>query len=560
MANGPAAVAPSSAAEELAFRARLLNQVPGMVGYWDRELRNRYANQAYVEWFGQTPDAILGKHIREVIGEELFALNEPYMRAALAGNPQLFEREIPDPTGRKRRSQARYIPDAPNGTVEGFFVLVTDISELRAAQDALEQSRNALEERVAERTRELATANAELLAEVDARRRAQAALLDTEEQLRQSQKMEAIGVLAGGIAHDFNNLLSVIMASAELLRDRLPAREGTRDELDEILYASERASGLTHQLLAFSRKQFLSPRIIDVNQAILDLGKMIQRILGEDIELALITHAERSRVSVDPGQLEQALMNLVVNARDAMRDGGKLTIETATVDVDQEYVATHPEVRVGPHVMIAVSDTGEGMDRATQAKIFEPFFTTKPKGRGTGLGLSTVFGIVKQSAGSIFVYSELGRGTVFKLYFPLSSQSEQPVRQPTPVTTEARRAVILLVEDDDAVRAVMRTVLCRGGHTVFDAANGAAALARVAQDHAHIDLLVTDVVMPHLNGRQLATRLLQLRPGLKVLFISGYTENAIVHHGVLDENIHFLAKPIVPKSLLEKVQQVLIAE
>jgi two-component system, cell cycle sensor histidine kinase and response regulator CckA len=543
---------------ELGFRARLLDKVPGVVGYWDRELKNRYANAAYLEWFGLTSDAVRGRHIREVIGEKLYSLNTPYIQAALDGKPQLFEREIVDPTGARRRAQARYIPDHDGARVEGFFVLLTDVTDLREAQDALQAAQAQLEHRVALRTQELQQANLALAAEVEERNRTEAALRETEEQLRQSQKMEAIGVLAGGVAHDFNNLLSVVLGYVDLLLEDSDLQANAQGDLLEVRRAAAQAVDLTAQLLAFSRRQVLSPRVIDLNQTLVAITRMIRRILGEDIELKLATREGLGHVRVDPSQIEQVLLNLVVNARDAMPKGGKLTIETANVELDESYSGQHPDVAPGRYVMLGVSDTGVGMDRETQARIFEPFFTTKTKGRGTGLGLATVFGIVKQSHGSVFVYSEPGAGATFKIYLPRVADAldvaSAPVEsaRPTPAM-----ATILLVEDDDAVRRIVHAVLVRAGYRVLGAASGDDALALSEAHPGPIDLLLTDVVMPRMSGKQLAERLLERRPGLPVLYVSGYTDNSVVHHGVLDEGVNFLQKPITPGALLAKLREVL---
>lgn len=393
------------------------------------------------------------------------------------------------------------------------------------------------------------------------------ALRRSEEQLRQAQKMEAIGQLAGGVAHDFNNLLTIIRGYSDLLLNgMLGPHDPAREAVGEIHKAAERATTLTRQLLAFSRRQVLAPQVLVINSVIQDMDKMLRRLIGEDVQLACCLAADLGTVKADPGQIEQVLLNLAVNARDAMPRGGRLTIETANVVLDENYARTHPEVQPGPFVMMAVTDTGCGMDAATQARIFEPFFTTKGPGKGTGLGLATVYGIVKQSGGNIYVYSEVGHGTSFKIYLPrleqtagangpTSDSGATPIVQPTARTDG--QETLLIVEDDDAVRALTSTVLRSHSYDVIEAVDADEALRWVEEHAQPIHLLVTDVVMPGMSGRELAERLTELRPGMKVLYVSGYTDDAVVRHGLLEAEVSFLQKPFSPSGLARKVREVL---
>ena len=397
-----------------------------------------------------------------------------------------------------------------------------------------------------------------VMMDVTERVRLEEALRTAEDQLRQSQKMEAIGRLAGGIAHDFNNLLSVVLSYSDMLLSAGVVSEPHASDLREIQGAAERAANLTRALLAFSRQQVLEPTVLALNAVVNRMDKMLRRVIGEDIELRWTGDPGLGRVRVAPGQIEQVLMNLAVNARAAMPAGGKLTLETANVEVDETYARTHVGVTAGPHVMLAVTDTGGGMSKEVQAKIFEPFFTTKGIGKGTGLGLSTVFGIVRQSGGHIWVYSEPGRGTTFKIYFPRTDQApEVKARASTARGSLRGSETLLLVEDDEQLRVVSRTILAKNGYQVIAADSPAEALARCDDEAGPIHLMITDVVMPGMNGLQLATQAMKSRPDMKVLYVSGYTNNTIVHHGVLDEGVAFLQKPITPDALLRKVREIL---
>ncbi len=380
-----------------------------------------------------------------------------------------------------------------------------------------------------------------------------------EEQLRQSQKMEAIGQLAGGIAHDFNNLLTVIRGYGQLSQMELNEKEKLKANLDEILKATQKASELTHQLLAFSRRQIMDMKVIDLNDLLKDLDKMLRRIIGEDIELNYLLSEDLGKVKADPSQIGQVILNLAVNARDAMPSGGKLTIETYNAEIDETYVRTHAGTSPGPYVVMSVTDTGEGMTPEVRERAFEPFFTTKGKGKGTGLGLSTCYGIVKQSGGNIWTYSEPGKGTTFKIYLPrVEGLSEEPREESEGGEILSGTETILAVEDEVEVRKLVAEILSGQGYHVIQAGNGEEAL-KVARENPskRIHLLLTDVVMPGMSGRELATTLGLQHPEMKVLYMSGYTDNAIVHHGVLEEGVNYIQKPFTLEGLARKVREVL---
>ncbi|MBW3654505.1 MAG: PAS domain S-box protein, partial [Gemmatimonadetes bacterium] len=395
--------------------------------------------------------------------------------------------------------------------------------------------------------------------DVTARRQAEQELRASEEQLRQSQKLEAVGRLAGGIAHDFNNLLTAIQGNAEMLLMEAPETGPLREDLMEIKRASIRAAGLTRQLLAFSRKQMLAPKVLDVNSSVREMERMLARLLGEDVTLVTRLEARASRVKADPGQLEQVIMNLAVNGRDALPRGGTLVIETADARLTEADSRRYPySVVPGRYVQLTVSDEGVGMAPEVLARVFEPFFTTKEPGHGTGLGLSTVYGIVKQSGGYVWVESEPGRGTTFRVYLPAVDAEPDRPEPVVPVLDDGRRtATILLVEDEDAVRTLARKILERKGYEVLDACCRADARQVFEQAGRRIDLLMTDVVMPEGSGRELAEELLAISPGLRVVFMSGYTDDALIRHGVLESRFRLIQKPFAPDALTQAVREAL---
>ena len=418
-----------------------------------------------------------------------------------------------------------------------ILTMAAAVAERRDAEARLRTAHDGLEARVEERTRELVQVN---------------------EQLRQAQKMEAIGRLAGGVAHDFNNLLSVVAGRSQLLLLHLAPHDPNRRDVELIQKSAERAAKLTRQLLAFSRKQVLAPKVVDLSAVVTAVEPFLRRLLGEDIELAVSSHEGLGRVRADPGQIEQVVLNLAINARDAMPRGGRLTIETTNVELDETYARHRAEVRPGPHVMLAVTDTGVGMDAATLARLFEPFFTTKEPGTGTGLGLATVYGIVKQSGGHVAVSSEAGHGATFKVYLP-RIETALEARKGAPAAMPAARGseTVLLVEDEPDVRELAEDVLKTWGYTVLKAGDPVEALGLARRHDGPIHLLMTDLIMPGMDGRGLADRLLVDRPAMKLLFVSGYADALIIHHEGLDAGAPFLQKPFTPDALVRRVRDVL---
>jgi PAS domain S-box-containing protein len=500
------------------FLSEVLEHVPTMVFMKEAdELRFEYFNKAGEELLGVSRDALIGKNDHDFFPREQADFFVSMDREVLVrGTVEDIPAEpIETPRGR-RWLHTRKIPvhDAL-GTPRHLLGVSVDITEQKLATDALQ------------------------------------------EQLRQAQKMEAVGRLAGGVAHDFNNLLSVIMGYTSLSLDAASGDDPIRAQLGEVLGAAERARDLTRQLLAFSRQQVLEPRVVNLNEVMSHVERMLERLIGEDVEFMAVKAPALGSVRVDPGQIEQVLLNLVVNARDAMPKGGKLTIETANVELDETYAAEHPTVVAGAHVMLAVSDTGHGMDRATQERIFEPFFTTKEVGRGTGLGLSTVFGVVRQSGGHIWVYSEPGKGAVFKVYFPrVEAEASASIHRTRPAPRSGTETVLVL-EDEEHVRRVVLAMLARTGYRVLEAATAAQAIEIAENKQQSIDLLLTDVVMPTMSGPEVVERIRKIRPKLKAICMSGYTDETVFRHGILESGVAFLQKPITPDSLRQKIRSVL---
>ena len=432
------------------------------------------------------------------------------------------------------------------GTIAGLVVMVAS-RHLR------------LERLVEERTGALAGANVRLRQQIEAQHAIEAERARLEAQLSQSQKLEAIGRLAGGVAHDFNNLLSVIGSYSELMLDELPADAELRTPATEIAKASDRAAALTRQLLAFSRHQVVDAHPLDLNDVVGDVQRMLRRLIGDNIELAVAPAPDPWRVLADRGQIEQVLFNLAANARDAMPRGGTLTLSTANVDLDAEFVRVNVGAVEGPHVLLGVADTGIGMDAETVSRVFEPFFTTKSAGSGSGLGLATVYGIVKRAGGFIHVESALERGTSFRIYLPRTELPAEAPVAPVLVTRPIGHERVLIVEDADPVRALAATVLQRSGYEVLDVASGEAAEHMFADPAFDVDLVLSDIVLKGMSGPQFAARLRTLRPSTRVLFMSGYADDTVLAYGAIDVNRAFLPKPFTPESLASKVRDVLDA-
>jgi PAS domain S-box-containing protein len=530
----------------------IINAMPILISYVDREERFRLNNAAYLDWYGLTPQELYGRTILEVLGEEAYALRAPHITEALSGRPCCFSISTPHRDGSIRQALMNYLPrHGPDGAVNGFYIFVIDETERKKTEEALRNLNETLEERVAARTRQLAEANERLQNEMFERER-------VEDALRHAQKMDAVGQLTGGIAHDFNNMLTGIIGSLDLMQRYIA--DGRASEIGRFTEAAvssaNRAAALTHRLLAFSRRQSLNRKPLNPNELIHSLEDLFSRTKGDHIELKLQLAENLWRVSTDVSQLENALLNLVINARDAMPEGGELQIETANVYLDGSDITTLEPVKAGDYVMIAVSDNGTGMTPSVLAKAFDPFFTTKPIGQGTGLGLSMIYGFAQQSGGHVSLFSLPGRGTSVRLYLP-RLHSTEPDKVLSPVVGEAPAAIagetVMLVEDDAAVRMLVLDLLKELGYRAHEAEDAKGALP-VLESDLRVDLLVTDVGLPGMNGRQLAEIARQHRPELKVLFMTGYAEIAAERQGFLEEGMDMVAKPFSIDLLANKIR------
>ncbi|CAN5305873.1 PAS domain-containing protein [soil metagenome] len=525
--------------------------LPVLISYIDKHHVYRFANSFYEQWFGLDRDQIIGHHVREVVGEETYEARLPLILRGLAGELIVVDATMPHRDGRPRACEVRYIPRLePDGSIDGIHVLVFDVDERMHREEALARQ-VAHRERAEGQLRQLnETLEARVIAEISERRQAEASLA-------QSQKMETIGKLTGGVAHDFNNLLQVVSGNLQLLSKDVVGNERAERKIANAMMGVSRGAKLAAQLLAFGRRQALEPKVVNVTRFVRGMDDMLRRALGEEIEIETIVGGGLWNSFVDPAQVENAILNLAINARDAMDGQGKLTIELGNTMLDDEYARTHDEVIPGQYVMLAVTDTGSGMSSDIIDKVFEPFFSTKLEGKGSGLGLSMVYGFVKQSGGHVKIYSEVGEGTTIKLYLPraMANEDVEVAVDDGPVTGGVE--TVLVVEDDEAVRATVVETLTDLGYRVLKAVDADAALT-VIESGIAIDLLFTDVVMPgRLKSPELARRARERLPNLAVLFTSGYTENAIVHGGRLDAGVELLSKPYTRESLARKFRHVL---
>jgi PAS domain S-box-containing protein len=521
----------------------IADSLPVLIGFIDKSLVYRFANKAYADWFYRDPVEVVGRHVGEVVGAEGLEARMPAMRRALAGEPAHLILAWPHADGRRRDADIRYLPRrGADGAVDGFHVFVADVTEQVQGEELLRQTAQALEHRVRERT-------AALEAEMERRAGVEAAL-------RQSQKMEAVGQLTGGIAHDFNNMLTGVIGALDMVkRKRASGRDADTDRyLDTALTSAHRAAGLTHRLLAFSRRQSLDPHALDVNGLVASLQDLIQRTVTEQISVGVDLGAAEAAVA-DANQLESAILNLAINARDAMPEGGRLTISTSVADLDADMAAE--DARPGRYVVVAVADTGVGMPAEVLDKVFDPFFTTKPIGQGTGLGLSMVYGFARQSGGSVRIQSRVGEGTSVKIYLPVADGVAEAKAEDQPVdVARGEGQTVLLVEDESAVRLLVREVLEDLGYRAVEVSDPQAAIA-ILNSHSAIDLLISDVGLPGMNGRQLAEVARDRRPDLPILFITGYAENAAIRAGFLGSNMAMIGKPFALDTLAAKIGEMM---
>ena len=491
----------------------ILANAPDMIVTLDRNGNVVSANDAAYQQGGWTSDQLLGRPFRNLVDVEDVATVMQHILATMKGESRRFEARFHGDSETQAWHLCTSSPIRDDDVVTGVLLIGRDITERRQG----------------------------------------------EERLRQAQKMEAVGQLAGGIAHDFNNILTAIRTYANFMLEDLPEDHVSRREAAGVSKAVDHAATLTRQLLAFSRRQIMQREVLDLNACVIDTEEILRRTLGADVQLSTSLAEDLGMVNADPGQIQQVLINLAVNARDAMPNGGRLRIETANATLDAAYMQTHAAAEPGDYVMIAVRDTGVGMDRATQARIFEPFFTTKEKGKGTGLGLPTVYGIVKQSGGYVWVYSEPGQGTTFKVYLPRVAGEAERIDEPLSITTLTGTETILLVEDEESVREVSSRLLSRAGYTVVEAVDGRQALEIYSDRGADIDVIITDMVMPEMGGRELARRVRDMDPHIPIIFMSGYTDDDELRRSFLDRGSAFLEKPFTPELLLSRIREVVSA-
>jgi PAS domain S-box-containing protein len=543
------------------FLSSIVENIPAMIFVKNAEtLRFELFNKAGEELLGIPREAMIGKGDTDFFPPDQAAFFEEKDRGVLNDKKLVDIPLEPIDTAQGRRwLHTKKIPVLDKEGIARFLLGISlDITERHEAEEALRRAQDELERRVAERTRELSLTVARLEREISDREKAETALQKSEDQLRHAQKMDAVGRLAGGVAHDFNNMLSVILGHTEIALSQLSQQDELYESLDTVREAALRSAGLTQQLLAFSRQQVVSPRHLDLRLLVREFEKMLERVIGDDIKLVITLPHEPCPVRVDPVQIEQVILNLAINARDAMPSGGRLWIETRLTRLTPEYVFAHPEAKLGPHVELSVRDEGTGMDAETQRRIFEPFFTTKAEGRGTGLGLSTVYGIVHQSGGSLSVESALDRGSHFRVFLPVAQGRDAwtPAgNEPAQPGTET----ILLVEDEPEVRRICSLTLRRLGYQVVVADDAEHALKLCASGDRALHAVLTDVVMPGISGVTLVDRLRGLRPGLKVLFMSGYTDQHIVDISALSQSAAFIHKPFTPDALGKQLRALLDA-